>query len=292
MYNAKNIVWIKNVKRNQGNDWAYEEVDCKKPFLLNWPSTKGGSARTPNVGDIIVLFQKPNDIDGRKNNPVHLTHLVSPISEKVIEDLNNPNHKWCREVQLIAKANPISAIPNPGYFNFFKPNRGLTNPIINLENDRGWDQAQTQEDLWRLFSDHLCIKSDEDLRITPEALEDFGVAEGDRIIKEHIQLELSRRDASIVQKLKEQTLKKHGKLQCECCSFDFLEFYGPIGANFIECHHKNHIADGERITKAEDLALVCSNCHRMLHRKLEDGSYNSTDSLKEIIQSQNPLDSY
>ena len=39
-----------------------------------------------------------------------------------------------------------------------------------------------------------------------------------------------------------------------------------------------------RITKIEDLALVCSNCHKMLHKKKEDGSYHVIESLKEVIK--------
>jgi hypothetical protein len=38
---------------------------------------------------------------------------------------------------------------------------------------------------------------------------------------------------------------------------------------FIECHHlvPLHELRGLRKTRLEDLALVCSNCHRMLHRQ-------------------------
>src|SRR5690606_14107652 len=142
MYSSENIIWIKNVKRNQGDGWAYDDKNCGETYWLNWPTSKGGSASTPKVGDIIVLFQKPNAIDGKKNYRVHITHLVSPVSEKVHIDTEHPEHKWCREVKLIAKANPISSIPNPGYFNFFKPNRGLTNPIINLTNNIGLTRSE------------------------------------------------------------------------------------------------------------------------------------------------------
>ncbi|WP_233533532.1 HNH endonuclease [Kitasatospora sp. SolWspMP-SS2h] len=44
--------------------------------------------------------------------------------------------------------------------------------------------------------------------------------------------------------------------------------YGERGAGYVECHHvvPLHVA-GEGTTKLADLALICANCHRMIHRK-------------------------
>jgi hypothetical protein len=59
-------------------------------------------------------------------------------------------------------------------------------------------------------------------------------------------------------------------LRCEVCGFEFAARYGEIGNQFIEVHHINPIglADPGGVgTRVEDLALVCSNCHRMLHRR-------------------------
>jgi hypothetical protein len=200
MYSSENIIWIKNVKRNQGDGWAYDDKNCGETFWLNWPTSKGGSASTPKVGDIIVLFQKPNTIDGKKNYKVHITHLVSPVSDKVHIDTEHPDHKWCREVKLIAKANPISSIPNPGYFNFFKPNRGLTNPIINLTNNIGLTEAETQEDIWRLFDNYFCPDIKNEIFRPEKPIGVFGELEGDKIIREHIKQELKRRNSKIVQR--------------------------------------------------------------------------------------------
>ncbi|WP_394342507.1 HNH endonuclease [Taibaiella helva] len=60
-------------------------------------------------------------------------------------------------------------------------------------------------------------------------------------------------------------MKATGRLACEVCGFDFFQTYGPLGADFIECHHTKPLATykaGEK-TKLADLAVVCSNCHRM-----------------------------
>lgn len=87
------------------------------------------------------------------------------------------------------------------------------------------------------------------------------------------------RDRGLV-KLKKASVKNP---ICECCNFDFSIIYPNHGDGFIECHHKTPINQGKRITKLKDLALVCANCHRMLHRKNKENDYFSIKELKQII---------
>ncbi|MDF2811082.1 MAG: endonuclease, partial [Microvirga sp.] len=76
------------------------------------------------------------------------------------------------------------------------------------------------------------------------------------------------RDPAVVRLKKEAVLAKEGVLKCEVCDFDFATHYGVRGAGFIETHHRRPVSELKRgeTTKADDLALVCANCHRMLHR--------------------------
>jgi 5-methylcytosine-specific restriction protein A len=109
--------------------------------------------------------------------------------------------------------------------------------------------------------------------------ETFSVREGVVIYKLH---KYRERDSSINKKKKSIVFKEKGKLECEVCGFDYYSFYGEIGKEFIECHHiipLSHI-DSEVITTLEDLALVCSNCHQMLHRGINT---LTVDELKKYI---------
>jgi hypothetical protein len=78
------------------------------------------------------------------------------------------------------------------------------------------------------------------------------------------------RNSSLIKEVKSEALMREGKLVCQCCGFDFESLYGELGKGFIEAHHTKPVSelspDGEK-TKKEDIALVCSNCHRMLHRR-------------------------
>jgi 5-methylcytosine-specific restriction protein A len=75
------------------------------------------------------------------------------------------------------------------------------------------------------------------------------------------------RSRELVEKKKAAALKLRGRLRCEACSFDFKAVYGPRGERFIEAHHIKpvHTLLPDSKTRLEDLALLCSNCHRMVH---------------------------
>jgi 5-methylcytosine-specific restriction protein A len=115
---------------------------------------------------------------------------------------------------------------------------------------------------------------------TPDVDEEaFGV-EGDPRLRAHIARE---RNSSIIKKKRNKVLAEKGCLKCEACDFDFFEVYGESGKEFCEIHHlvPLHKSDGIIKTKLSDLAVVCSNCHRMLHRAKP---MLSVESLKQTIE--------
>jgi 5-methylcytosine-specific restriction enzyme A len=77
------------------------------------------------------------------------------------------------------------------------------------------------------------------------------------------------RDPKVAKRKKKAFLKEHGRVFCEVCGFNFEDGYGERGSGYIECHHIRPVSElkpGEK-TKNKHLALLCSNCHRMVHRK-------------------------
>lgn len=65
-------------------------------------------------------------------------------------------------------------------------------------------------------------------------------------------------------------LRSLGRLQCEvpACSFDFEDRYGSLGREYAQVHHLKPLATAaaRRRTTLDDLAIVCANCHMMIHR--------------------------
>lgn len=102
--------------------------------------------------------------------------------------------------------------------------------------------------------------------------------EGKMFYKKH---KMRERNQKVIRKAKERLKNKYGKVFCEVCGFNFSDVYGERGGDFIEGHHKKFISKMEQgeVTRVEDIALVCSNCHRMLHKS----PYISVESLKKYI---------
>lgn len=134
-----------------------------------------------------------------------------------------------------------------------------------------WDLfAERPDDLRKtaLAISELVGESDENQPLPDIADDPFeeDALEGRVLTREHRYRE---RDASLIKRKKDKHISQHGEVSCEACGFDFLDVYGERGEGFIECHHTKPVSElrlGER-TKLSDLVLLCSNCHRMIHRK-------------------------
>lgn len=94
-----------------------------------------------------------------------------------------------------------------------------------------------------------------------------GFSEGKQILRTHLSYE---RNNQVIALAKEHFKQQNGgKLFCEICGFDFYKTYGELGKDYIEGHHiipVSQLKKGEK-TRLEDIIMVCSNCHRMLHRR-------------------------
>lgn len=121
-----------------------------------------------------------------------------------------------------------------------------------------------------------------DVEVIDDAVDDdYEAAEGKVLTALHRRRERSR---TIVRKRKEKALKETGELRCEGCGMTFEERYGDIGHGFIEVHHTRPVHElqpGDK-TKLADLALVCSNCHRMIHHRRP---WLSMSELRAIVRS-------
>lgn len=99
----------------------------------------------------------------------------------------------------------------------------------------------------------------------PDVDLEVSALEGAPLLVSHLRRERSRK---LVEAKKAAVLGATGSLACEVCSFDFARVYGAWGERFCEVHHKIPIAaaDASIFTRLEDLAVLCSNCHRVIHR--------------------------
>lgn len=152
-----------------------------------------------------------------------------------------------------------------------------------------------QEDVWRDFVDRVPV-----LRETARAIEhcvsenmapfhfdeshteEDAFPEGWLLTRLHY---IRERNQVVIGKKKACVLAECGCLECEVCGFDFEAFYGVLGRGLAECHHTVPLAEAVfvRVTRLSDLAIVCANCHRMIHRS---SSAMTIEHLREVVSAQ------
>jgi 5-methylcytosine-specific restriction protein A len=93
------------------------------------------------------------------------------------------------------------------------------------------------------------------------------------------------RSKKLIALKKKNVLKQTGKLSCEGCGFEF-KAYGSRGEGFVEVHHTrpvHQLRTGDT-THLDDLAMLCANCHRIVHRMRP---WLTLDELKQIAPKSN-----
>jgi hypothetical protein len=127
-----------------------------------------------------------------------------------------------------------------------------------------------------IILDELHLLKGKGLPIFAADVRESVAQEGERITRE---LKTIKRNARIVAEAKR--LKGY---VCEACEFDFGTVYGAVGEGFIEAHHIEPLSARNgvsRPTAVEDFAVLCSNCHSMIHRT---EPAMSVSDLKKLIK--------
>lgn len=171
---------------------------------------------------------------------------------------------YLKETEEELKKYPIEELFLPELNKFYEENSDL-----KVSSKRKFDKIDW---IWAVQDFHLFVYRQvlglHDQEITKDDIQDEHVdesVEGKSVLATHKRYE---RNSSLIKKVKEQRLNDDPFLQCEVCGFSFMETFGDIGKGFIEAHHLKPLSerDGEHVTNKKDIALVCSNCHNMLHK--------------------------
>ena len=221
----------------------------------------------------LELFLREKTARGNKNHPEVI---------KLSKILNNlPIHSGSLQEKNFRNPSGVSMkLSNYLRFDPSYTGKGL---------DRG---SKVEKEVWDMYSsnvnhlrkvknaiiDNISFFKESNLNETADSLEE--ASEGRLLTRVH---NIRERNSKIVKEKKKRVLKKTGALKCESCSFDFRLKYGELGEGFAECHHKKPISQlvANEITKLEDLAILCANCHRMIHKSKP---WKTVEELKEILK--------
>ncbi|MGC5334765.1 HNH endonuclease [Micromonospora sp. DT62] len=96
-------------------------------------------------------------------------------------------------------------------------------------------------------------------------VDEMSFREGGLALRAHFRRE---RDPKLRSRKIVEAQRRGLAIICEACGFDFEGVYGNRGRDYIKCHHQTpfHVT-GETDTRLRDLALISSNCHRLIHRR-------------------------
>jgi len=132
-----------------------------------------------------------------------------------------------------------------------------------------WSQENTLWTISGISWDWPDPVKPKNIKLNPKDIKDIkdegSFPEGKKKEKMHIYYERNRKVIDLA--------KAYGKAQdpslpCQVCGFSYVGKYGELGRNFIEAHHKVPIAElrhKKKETFIKDIALLCANCHRMIH---------------------------
>ena len=113
---------------------------------------------------------------------------------------------------------------------------------------------------------HYGLTNYDDSILSDITQDDDEFSEGKQVLKKHI---VRERNYSLIASAKKRFKEKNGSLYCEVCGFNFQKIYGELGDDFIEAHHVKPVSEMKEneLTKIEDIVMLCSNCHSMIHRR-------------------------
>jgi len=265
--------------------YPWEDLqDCLKAvkekgyYLSGWSC---GCTKKIKTGDrffLIRLGEEPRGIfaSGWVESDVYEDDHWNPESQKpgLYIDI-------CIDVLLDAKHEPIlprtqlkTMFPN---MHWDAQSSGTTiRPEVTVKLESEWTRfLETRGIVQRSAPDRGTLPEEVDIWSEEE---DFP--EGKVLYRKHRTRERNR---ELVKKAKDKRKKEAGVLKCDVCQFNFFEKYGDIGTDYIECHHTKPVSELEDSDKTQlkDIALVCANCHRMLHRKRP---WLSIEQLKSLLE--------
>ena len=250
-------------------EFSLRDEDFKS--IAYYLSIYGFGVNNPND---LMLFRQNSDIDSLEKKVGSSQFSDGVRIDKSYHDIfNPPGSKFFTER---GTARPIRVLFNNKIFDAVYRYEGQTDKNIELQSIRFQKELKDEFNLVFPFlvgEFSIAIGSDINhfLFIQPNSdtqeIEDAeGYPEGRASFKKHRSYE---RNPKVIKKAKSNFWKRHGFYECEACGFRFDKVYGKRGHKFIEGHHIKPVSEMKpgATTSPEDIALLCPNCHRMVHKK-------------------------
>ncbi|NBT36622.1 MAG: EVE domain-containing protein [Actinobacteria bacterium] len=256
---------VSALRGRQGTNFMLSDTDAAK--LFDFIESRSGSGRRTAkrgrpptwVRDELILALDLYLSDGSLDD----IHPKVVALSQVLRGL--PLHLAWRDDPKFRNGNSVSM--KPANFSALDPTYGGSGLSDTSKGDREvWDELHANPELVKKLAASIreASKEVESALETVEDDEEDEAVEGRLLTRVHRARE---RNPALVAKRKQQRRSEcSGALTCEACGFDFSVTYGSRGDGFAECHHKVPLSEsGQTKTRLVDLAILCANCHRMIH---------------------------
>ena len=231
----------------------YWPSESERPFLGVWfHKKKKIGPEKMRVRDRVIFYETRKNPDGYKGGAKTifalgtLTNEFQPIPK-------GKENRGGKEWQIIRIVSPDIWLPS-------KDGVPYKRIIETLPQFKGWVRQgiKLSKKNFEILESMLREKGKEEVK------KELAYKEGAEL--RVIQTARERNPA-----LRKDAIEKYGN-KCMVCGFDFDKTYGRDIANgYIEVHHEKMLANtaGERDVTVNEVKVVCSNCHRMIHKKRE-----------------------
>lgn len=227
----------------------YWPMEGMRPFLGMWfhKNKKPGSEKI-RTGDRVIIYEAKNNPNGYEGGASALFATGVLTGESVAvpqdrKDLGNKDWQSIRLIQPVINLSPKEGVPYQKIIKKLPQFHGWVRKGAKLSREN-FEILESMLMEQREFNNELTYKEGAEIRFVQTARERNP-------------------------KLRNDAIRKYGK-KCMVCGFDFDERYGKdIAGGYIEVHHVQMLSQssGQRETRLEDVRVVCSNCHRMIHKK-------------------------
>lgn len=230
----------------------FKELGHEPKGLIVIPKTSGGTGNIEFIADVL--------------------DSVKYVNKGIHSDVWRPNYYFETPQKVFLKLRNFRRVESSSIYN-------INNYFILSNNTRLADKLHTQYACGYVYRKINKNKNNYGEQINNDTQMIRGFLEGKRKTIQHITIE---RNAELIREAKRMFKRNNGRLFCEVCKLDFVDMYGELGEDFIEGHHKVPISQliNEIELTINDIALLCSNCHSMVHRKKE---CLPVEELKQIV---------
>lgn len=222
---------------------------------------------------MLDLYFEMGHASNASDGDERVASLARTLNSLPLRDDEHSEPRSAREVSLIL-----------GDYLRYDPEHAVMQARIGETAERVWESFAGDRDRLRQTAESIRRNADVVPMRGSDLEDEIEFDEGRILTRIHFARE---RNATLVTTKKRLVLTQTGKLECEACGFDFQAVYGELGEGYAECHHTAPVAtlNPGTNTRLTDLCILCSNCHRMMHRLMARNSTFTTPAhLRRYMQ--------